>query len=109
MSESTGGNETSRKTQAGEGDLYIPFLLSSLFRYFWKMKSTTSDIAVLGRPVHFPLSGKTAANRIYKSAQSEYACTYDKMDRDKCGKPTASYIEHYQREAICGHCDPNIG
>lgn len=60
------------------------------------MSSLSEDVACLGQPIHFKLSGKTAPNRLYKSAQSEYACTFDKSDRSQCGKPTPDYIEYYQ-------------
>lgn len=54
--------------------------------------------------MHFPLSGKTAPNRLYRSAQSEYASTFDENNRPECGKPLKEYETRYKGEtAIDSH------
>ncbi|KAL7004245.1 hypothetical protein EMMF5_006190 [Cystobasidiomycetes sp. EMM_F5] len=63
------------------------------------------------QPITFSLSGKTALNRIYRSALSEYAASYDESDRSKCGIPSADYAQTFQDIADGGAgiiCTGNI-
>ncbi|KAI5476511.1 NamA [Pseudohyphozyma bogoriensis] len=58
----------------------------------------SGNLRPLSQPITFPLTGKTAPNRIYRSPQSEYACTYyeEPEKRELCGVPTPELVKRYQ-------------
>lgn len=55
-----------------------------------------ADTAVLGQPVTFPFSKKTAKNRVMKSAMSERLATFSSDDPRKRGQPTEELIRLYE-------------
>lgn len=55
-----------------------------------------ADTAVLGQPVTFPFSKKTAKNRVMKSAMSERLATFSSHDPRKRGQPTEELIRLYE-------------
>lgn len=55
-----------------------------------------TDVAVLGQPVTFPFSKKTAKNRLMKSAMSERLATFSSYDPRMRGQPTEELIRLYE-------------
>ncbi|KAI5983157.1 hypothetical protein EDC04DRAFT_2592049 [Pisolithus marmoratus] len=62
----------------------------------------TTDTAVLGQPVTFPFSQKTAKNRVMKSAMSERLATFSTHDPRKRGQPTEELIRLYETWGMGG-------
>jgi 2,4-dienoyl-CoA reductase-like NADH-dependent reductase (Old Yellow Enzyme family) len=56
-----------------------------------------ADARLLGEPLHFKTSGRTARNRILKSALTEIISTYDPIDVKKSGLPTKRLLNLYEK------------
>ncbi|OQE25897.1 hypothetical protein PENFLA_c008G00959 [Penicillium flavigenum] len=72
---------------------------------------SASHISPLAQPITLKLSGKVIRNRLYRTALSEYASTYDENNVENCGKPMDRYAELYQELAEGGAgliCTGNI-
>jgi len=59
-----------------------------------------SDAITLGQPLTFPFSGKTAKNRLMKSAMSERLSTFSPCDPMERGQPTEELIRLYETWAM---------
>ncbi|PGH23915.1 hypothetical protein AJ80_01977 [Polytolypa hystricis UAMH7299] len=61
-----------------------------------------SIVAPLQQPITLKLSGKVIPNRLYRTALSEYASSYDEDNVENCGIPQPRYVELYQELADGG-------
>ncbi|KAK8099039.1 NADH:flavin oxidoreductase/NADH oxidase [Apiospora kogelbergensis] len=68
-----------------------------------RIASENVDVSVLGEPLHFEFSGKTAPNRFLKGAMTERLSTWDPKDKPKRGVPTDKLINVYRRWGEGGH------
>lgn len=63
-----------------------------------RFETVPVDPSPLGKPLTFPVSGRTAPNRLLNAAMSEYMCTFDIKDAvTKRGIPTEQMVELYRR------------
>ncbi|KAI1765646.1 NADH:flavin oxidoreductase/NADH oxidase [Hypoxylon sp. FL1150] len=62
-----------------------------------RFSSEDVDPALLGQPLHFEFSGRTAPNRFLKGAMSEALSTWDPQDLPKRGVPSKELINVYRR------------
>jgi 2,4-dienoyl-CoA reductase-like NADH-dependent reductase (Old Yellow Enzyme family) len=60
------------------------------------MVSVFDPVELLGQPVTFPFSGRTAKNRFLKSAMSERLATFSTFDPDGRGQPTEELVRLYE-------------
>lgn len=56
----------------------------------------TADPAPLGQPLDLSFSGRTAKNRLMKSAMTEYLCTWSEANKEARGYPTPEFINLYR-------------
>lgn len=59
--------------------------------------SKQADASLLGRPLPFEFSGRTAPNRFLKAAMTERVCTWSTTDIKSRGVPTEKLINLYRR------------
>lgn len=59
-----------------------------------------SHAITLGQPLTFPFSGKTAKNKLMKSAMSERLSTFSPYDPMERGQPTEELIRLYETWAM---------
>lgn len=64
-----------------------------------KHSNMSDDLSLIGAPVTYFHSGKTAPNRFLKSAMTERLCVWsnDEAEADSRGKPTPAYISLYKQ------------
>lgn len=73
-----------------------------------------SHAVTLGQPITFPFSGKTAKNKLMKSAMSERLSTFSPCDPTERGQPTEELVRLYQtwamgdigRSLVCNQHNP---
>lgn len=59
-----------------------------------------SHAITLGQPLTFPFSGKTAKNKLMKSAMSERLSTFSPYDPMERGQPTEELVRLYETWAM---------
>lgn len=59
-----------------------------------------SHAITLGHPITFPFSGKTAKNKLMKSAMSERLSTFSPYDPMERGQPTEELVRLYETWAM---------
>lgn len=62
-----------------------------------RYESSPASPEPLARPLTFPFSGKTAKNRLLKSAMAESLATWSATEPSKRGIPTPELVEVYRR------------
>ncbi|KAL2878880.1 hypothetical protein SGCOL_005848 [Colletotrichum sp. CLE4] len=62
-----------------------------------RYESSPASPEPLARPLTFPFSGKTAKNRLLKSAMAESLATWSPTEPSKRGIPTTELVEVYRR------------
>ncbi|GAM41525.1 hypothetical protein EIK77_008581 [Talaromyces pinophilus] len=62
-----------------------------------RYQSEDADVSLLGRPLHFEFSGRTAQNRFLKAAMTERLASWDPKDLTKRGIPSKELINVYRR------------
>ncbi|KAK1635350.1 hypothetical protein BDP81DRAFT_395796 [Colletotrichum phormii] len=65
-----------------------------------RYESSPASPEPLARPLTFPFSGKTAKNRLLKSAMAESLATWSPTEPSKRGIPTPELVEVYRRHVL---------